>query len=520
MSGLHDLLANASERDPNQPLIIHRDEETSYGDANRAAGKLAAYLRESGIKVGDRVALVLDNLPQYPVAYYGILKAGAAVVPLCADTRTDTLTLALNHSEASAVIIGGKNSALLSGAENRLPHLRCVITVGPATLERSDNLQVIDFAEAIAASARETHHPSSEDDLASLMYTSGTTAQPKGVMLSHRNLMANTQSIVDYLGLDAHERIGLVLPFFYSYGNSILHTHVSAGGTIVILGSLAFPAAVLQGIQTHKVTGFSGVPSTFARLIHFKSFDKFDTSSLRYVTQAGGPMTPALTEKLKRAMPQVKVFVMYGQTEAAPRLSYLPPEHLQRKLGSVGIALSGVELRVLDENGKALPTGEIGELVARGDNIMQGYWKDPEETARVLRPEGLRTGDLARVDEEGFFFIVGRNSDMIKAGAHRISPKEIEAVVESLPQVEQCAAVGIPHAMLGEAIAAFVVLGPDQQLDKKAILRACLDKLPRFKIPTHVLFVDSLPRTTTGKLRRKELKTWFENIAPADNYPV
>ena len=283
------------------------------------------------------------------------------------------------------------------------------------------------------------------------------------------------------------------------------------GATVVVLGSLAFPASVLQGIQNHKVTGFSGVPSTFARLIHFKSFNKYDTSSLRYVTQAGGPMTPALTEKLKRAMPQVKVFVMYGQTEAAPRLSYLPPEDLDRKMGSVGIALTGVELNVLDEDGAPVAPGEVGELVAKGDNIMCGYWKAPEETARVLRPEGLRTGDLARVDDDGFFYIVGRNSDMNKAGAHRISPKEIEAVVEMLPEVAQCAAVGVPHPMLGEAIAAFIVLGHDKSLDNKAVLRACLDKLPRFKIPTHVLFVESLPRTKTGKLRRKELKAWVED---------
>jgi long-chain acyl-CoA synthetase len=511
MSGLHDLLARATEQNPDQALIIYRDEASSYGEVNRDAGRLASYLRESGVKVGDRVALVLDNLPQYPVAYYGILKAGAAVVPLCADTRVDTLTHALAHSEAAAVIIGGKNSKLLDESEETLPHLRCIVSVGAPKIDGRKGLSIVELDDALEAAPNEIHHHSSENDLASLMYTSGTTAQPKGVMLSHLNLMANTESIVDYLKLDASERIGLVLPFFYSYGNSILHTHISAGATVVVLGSLAFPASVLQGIQNHKVTGFSGVPSTFARLIHFKSFNKYDTSSLRYVTQAGGPMTPALTEKLKRAMPQVKVFVMYGQTEAAPRLSYLPPEDLDRKMGSVGIALTGVELNVLDEDGAPVAPGEVGELVAKGDNIMCGYWKAPEETARVLRPEGLRTGDLARVDDDGFFYIVGRNSDMIKAGAHRISPKEIEAVVEMLPEVAQCAAVGVPHPMLGEAIAAFIVLGHDKSLDNKAVLRACLDKLPRFKIPTHVLFVESLPRTKTGKLRRKELKAWVED---------
>jgi acyl-CoA synthetase (AMP-forming)/AMP-acid ligase II len=272
---------------------------------------------------------------------------------------------------------------------------------------------------------------------------------------------------------------------------------------------MAFPAAVLKGIQELRCTGLSGVPSTFARLIQFSALDQFDLSSLRYITQAGGPMTPALTGKLKRAVPDVRIFVMYGQTEASARLSYLPPEDLERKMGSAGIGIPGVTLRIMNREGEELPRGQVGEIVARGDNIMLGYWQNPEETERVLRPEGLRTGDLARMDDEGYLYIVARESDMIKSGAHRIGPKEIEDVVEQLPEVAQCAVVGVPEDLLGEAIAAFVVPLGDAELTSKQVLRHCHQHLARFKMPGHVRFVERLPRTQTGKLRRNELREWF-----------
>jgi acyl-CoA synthetase (AMP-forming)/AMP-acid ligase II len=507
---LHGLLRDAAQRAPEHPAFIRRGVVTSYGELDQAAGACAAGLRALGVQAGDRVALVLDNLVEYLVAYYGILKAGAVVVPLCPDTRASTLAWALGHCRASAVILEGKNSVLLQGKTAELPALRLVVSLGAPQLEAPPgDLRVTELGHLLGSG--DTLHDESrgETDLCSIIYTSGTTARPKGVMLSHRNLLANTRSIVEYLQLGSGDVIGMVLPFFYSYGNSILHTHVCVGGTIAVLGSMAFPAAVLGGIQQQRCTGFSGVPSTFARLMQANIMDRYDLSSLRYLTQAGGPMTTALTEKLRTALPRVRIYVMYGQTEAAARLSYLPPEQLERKVGSVGIAVPGVTLRVLDKEGVALPAGEVGEVVARGDNIMMGYWDNPEETARVLRPEGLRTGDLARTDEDGYLWIVGRESDMIKSGAHRIGPKEIEEVVEAMPEVAQCAVVGVPDEILGEAIVAFVVPVQGQPLGEPQVLRVCHEHLPRFKMPSHVRIVDSLPRTDTGKLRRSELREWY-----------
>ncbi|PID38917.1 MAG: AMP-dependent synthetase [Deltaproteobacteria bacterium] len=506
--GLHHLLRAAAQQRPDHPLFERRGVVTTYGEIDRASSAFAASLRERGVEKGQRVALVLDNLAAYPICYYGALKAGAAVVPLCPDTRPGTLSRALSHSEARAVVLETKTSKLLAGLGDQLDALSTVYCLGKRVLEAEGGFEVLDLSEVLAADAHLDDSGAGDADLAAVMYTSGTTALPKGVMLSHRNLLANTRSCVEYLELKPDERLGLVLPLFYSYGNSLLHTHICVGGTLVDIGTVAFPAAVLKGLDEKACTGLSGVPSTFARLLHTTALDKYDLTDVRYLTQAGGPMTPALTEKLLAAMPNAKLYVMYGQTEAAPRLSYLPPEDLDRKLGSVGKAIPGVTLRVLDAEGNEVEPGVEGELVAQGDNVMLGYLDDPAATAKALRPEGLRTGDLARRDKDGYVYIIGRNTDMMKAGAHRIAPQEIEAVIEKLPEVAQCAVAGIPDELLGEAIAAFIVRTDGAELDEKQVMRACYEYLPRFKMPGHVVFVDTLPRTDTGKLRRSELKSW------------
>ena len=506
---LHRTLAASAERAPDHPVFLQRDKRTSYAELVQAARAFGRGLQQLGVGRGDRVVLVLNNTIEYLIAYYGILEAGAAVVPHYPDTRPHTLSYVLAHSGARAVILERRNTRLMQGLAAQLPRLETVISLGPPA-PGAEEFKLAQLAELVDAGGAPSDPAVGGDDLSAIVYTSGTTGRPKGVMLSHGNQLANIRSIVQYLELTAADTIAMVLPFFYVYGNSVLHTHIHAGGTIAQVGTMAFPAAVLGGIQQHRCTGISGVPSTFARLIQFSALDKYDLSSLRYLTQAGGPMTPALTNKLRPVLPEAKIFVMYGQTEASARLSYLPPERLDEKLGSAGVGIPGVELRIMDKQGQPVPAGTVGEIVARGDNIMQGYWDDEAETARALRPEGLRTGDLATMDDEGFIYIVGRETDMIKSGAHRIGPKEIEDVVEQLPQVAQCAVVGVPDEILGEAIAAFVVLVEGQQVTPREVKRTCHEHLPRFKLPAHVRVVDTLPRTPSGKLRRKELKQWFD----------
>lgn len=511
---LHALLEASAARDPDRAALVEKNRTTTYGELADRAARFAAALRARGIQKGDRVAIVLDGCVEYLIACYGVLAAGAVAVPLCNDTRTKTLLHPLVHSGARAVVLEARNAKYLEGQGAELPALSLMVTVSGPALPPGPDVVVVPFAEMIDQERALHDGGARGDDLAAIHYTSGTTGRAKGVMLAHRNLVANVRSIVEYLRLEPSDSVAMVLPFFYVYGSSVLHTHIAAGGTIVMAGSMVFPQTVLAAIQEHRTTGFSGVPSTFARLLQTSNLGDYDLSSLRYVTQAGAAMTPALTERLRAALPRADIVVMYGQTEASARLAWLPSDQLEKKLGSAGKAIPGVTLKIVDEHGRELPRGELGEICAAGDNVMLGYWNDPEETARVLRPEGLRTGDLGRMDDDGYIWIAGRESELIKSGAHRISPLEIEEVIAQLDEIAECAVTGVPDPMLGEAIAAFVVPANGRAVDPQKVMRQCLGSLPRFKLPAHVHVVDALPKTETGKVQRRRLRELLPAAPP------
>ena len=296
-----------------------------------------------------------------------------------------------------------------------------------------------------------------------------------------------------------------VLPFFYSYGNSVLLTHISAGGSMVVNQSFLYPNVILQQMADLEVTGFSGVPSTYAILLNRSALHSYSFPHLRYLTQAGAAMSPELARRLKNAFPKVDIYIMYGQTEACARLAYLDPTELGKRPGSIGKSIPGVDLVLRDKTGNPVKTGETGEIVARGENIMAGYWNRPEETSEVLRQEGLWTGDLARSDAEGFLYIVSRKNDLIKSGSHRIGPKEIEDVLAEHPAVHEVAVIGIPDEILDERIRACVILLPDVHCSEKELQKHCRMHLPQYKVPHEVVFMDDLPRTATGKIKKFEL---------------
>jgi acyl-CoA synthetase (AMP-forming)/AMP-acid ligase II len=303
----------------------------------------------------------------------------------------------------------------------------------------------------------------------------------------------------------------VVLPFFYSYGNSLLTTHIKIGGTLVINNRFLFPNVVLENMIAEEVTGFAGVPSSFSILINKSSIRKYHFPNLRYVTQAGGAMPPQMIAEFLNIIPDVQFYVMYGQTEASARLTYLDPNYLKEKTGSIGKAIPGVELIVENKSGapvkpgKAGKTGEAGEIKAKGDNVMIGYWNSPDETALTIKDGWLCTGDLARIDGDGFIYIVDRKKNIIKSGANRISPIEIENVVLQIPGVQECAAVGIDDDILGEAIILFIV-GDAFSIEKKDIFLYCKKNLASYKIPKMIEFVSELPKTSSGKVKRQILK--------------
>jgi acyl-CoA synthetase (AMP-forming)/AMP-acid ligase II len=327
-------------------------------------------------------------------------------------------------------------------------------------------------------------------------------------MVTHVNIACNSRDILGYIGLTAADRVMVVLPFWYCYGASLLHTHLMAGASLVLNNRFLFPETVLDELAQTGCTGLAGVPSTYQVLLRRSRFARREFPSLRWLQQAGGRLPDPLVRELRQAFPKVKLFVMYGQTEATARLSYLPPERLDDKLGSVGRGLPGTRLEVLRPDGAAVVpgSGEVGEIVASGDNISPGYWSDPDETARYFRNGKLHTGDMARVDQDGYIFIVDRARDFIKAMGNRVSPREIEDVIAELPQVVEVAVIGVPDDLCGEAVRALVVADGPGRLTAEQVRDHCLGKLPNYKVPRYVDFLPALPKTSNGKVAREQLR--------------
>jgi acyl-CoA synthetase (AMP-forming)/AMP-acid ligase II len=343
-----------------------------------------------------------------------------------------------------------------------------------------------------------------DHDLASLVYTSGVTGKPKGVMLSHRNLVSNARSVVEYLGLVPQDRMMVVLPFYYIYGRSLLYTHFLSGGSLVVDNRFAYPAVILNTMQEQEATCLAGVPTTFSILLNRSDLRSRAFPHLRFVTQAGGGMSKSLQQAVAEVFHPARLFVMYGATEAAPRLTYVEPDDLPRKWGSIGTAIPGMEVIVADEEGRRLPPHVQGEIAARGPGIMMGYWKDPEATAQVLRHGYYFTGDLGFADEDGYMFLTGRARDMIKTGGNRVSAKEIEDVVSSIPGVVETAVIGVADEILGEAIKVFAVpASPD--LTEEVLKSELKQRLPLFKHPKWVELRSALPKNQSGKILKSEL---------------
>lgn len=508
---LHEFLDNSAEKFSESVYLIHNDEFFTYKKIYSWSNNVARWLINNGIKKGDRVLMIMENSPYYVASYYGIIKAGGVVAAVNPDNVAKEIMYLINDSQAFAVIADRHTFKWLPSAlpEGKLANI-IGVTANKYPEELSVNHKVFIMDEIVnknSDNSKITGYQNNPDDLASIIYTSGTTGKPKGVMLSHNNLIENTNSIIEYLKLTSEDRVMAVLPFFYSYGNSLLQTHTAIGGSIVIHNGFAFPNIIIEKMIKNSCTGFAGVPSTYALLMHRSTFKEHKYPLLRYVTIAGGGLPPASTKELIDIIKPASVIPMYGQTEASARLSYLPTEKLDAKLGSIGIAIPGVTLKVLREDGSPVkPGGETGEIVAQGKNVMLGYWNQHEETKKVLRQEGLWTGDMAWIDEDGFIFIVARKKDIIKTGAYRVSPAHIEEILAEHPAVAESSVVGEPDQLLGEAIVAFIVPKPDIKPDPKELAYHCRQRLVSYEVPKRFEIVESLPKTTSGKIKKHELR--------------
>ncbi|MBK7701868.1 MAG: acyl--CoA ligase [bacterium] len=505
---VHGMLLETAARRPDAVALTHGERHATYAAVAAEAGRIARFLRERGVRRGDRVAVLVENSPEYVAAFFGVLQAGACCVALNHANKEETHRALLRDCGAVALWTRAREARALPEIVDGCPDLRfAVVDRANPTLAAARGSRPAPRRRGVGARALDGAGEAGPDDLAAILYTSGSTGTPRGVTLTHGNLVANTEQILAYLKLGPDDSVCCVLPFHYSFGNSLLLTHVRCGGRTVIDNRFAFPQQVLETLARERCTGFSGVPSHYAILCARTDFLERPHQDLRYITQAGGAMAPDLVRRIRGALPdRIAVYIMYGQTEASARLSWVPPERLREKFGSIGRGIPGVSLTVRRPDGSECDAGEQGEIVAAGPNIMRGYWNAPQETAEVLFPDGLHTGDLAYRDADGFIFIVDRVKNMIKAGANRVSSKEVEETLLQRPEVVEACVIGVPDALLGEAIEAWIVPADAAAFDEQALLRHCASKLAGFKIPRRLHPVEALPKNSSGKVLKAELR--------------
>jgi len=484
--------------------LLTTPREYTYGSLRSAAWEIARHLIARGGKKGGRALLIADNGGFWVKAYLGILRAGMVCVPVSPRISPQDLEYISGTTAPAFLFVEAKHG-------HRIPESLCgmpaITDQAWPTVPLSTVLQLTELQGG--KTSEENMLPEIDhDDLATLMFTSGSTGKPRGVMISHHNIIANTDSIIQCLSLTAQDRIMAVLPFHYCFGTSLLHTHLRVGGSIVIDPRFMYPEKVLQRMQETSCTGFAGVPSHFQILLRKSSFARMSFPSLRYVQQAGGPLAPNFIRELEGSLPGKQIFVMYGQTEATARLSYLPPDLLEKKLGSIGKGIPGVKLSVLNDSGGAVSPGETGEVVAEGANIALGYWHNDEETARCFRNGKLYTGDLATVDEDGFIFIVDRAKDFLKCGGTRVSCRRLENVLLEHHELLEAAVVGVPDETLGEAAIAFVVPRDRKRRPSTEQLNTfCRQRMPLPFVPKDFIVLQSLPKNSSGKVLKPLLKS-------------
>lgn len=506
---VQDFLYNSAQRWPDKVALIFGEQRFTYVMLDAMTDRLAQALIEHGVRRGDRVAIYLQNSVEAVIGIFATLKAGGTFVVINHTTKAEKLTYILNNCRATAILTEARRkdddtSRLLDD----VPSLKFGVLCGKYAATHTREC-LLDF-DAIQARFPAIPLPRVNItlDLACLIYTSGSTGDPKGVMSDHSNVVFAATSISTYLENVADDIVINVLPLSFDYGLYQLLMVFKCGGTLVLERSFTFPAAVLKRIETERVTGFPGVPTIFSILLQM-DLRSYDFSSLRYLSNTAAALPPRHIQELRHTFPGVTIYSMYGLTETK-RTLYLPPDQLDQRPGSVGIAIPGTEVWLEDEDGNRLGAGMVGELVVRGQHVMRGYWEAPDLTTQRYRPGPLPgervcyTGDLFRMDAEGYMYFVGRKDDIIKSRGEKVAPKEVENVLYALPGVSCAAVVGVPDPVMGQAVKAFVVPDNDQ-LSEAQILAHCRANLEDFMVPKYVEFRNELPTTSSGKIKKTGL---------------
>lgn len=515
---LHESLTVSAAALPDKLAVVTADERVTYAELHRRALAFAGLLQARGVRRGDRVAVFLENSVDALVGVYGALYAGAVFLVVNPQTKEDKLRYVLHDSGAAAILSAGRLARLVAdimeGEETVLPHLAALVYAGgqPEAVvpARGAAATFGTYALSDAPSTALAEPGTIPLDLAALVYTSGSTGNPKGVMLSHQNMVFAQGSLVEYLRLDESDRILNLLPLAFDYGLYQALMTVHLGATLVLERTFAFPAAIVKRVVEEGVTVFPGVPTVFATLLALHRNTPVAMPTVRRFTNTAAHLPDEYVPGLLAMSPGALIYKMYGLTECK-RVCYLEPELVLSKPSSVGKAIPGTETYLLGEDGEPTPAGETGTLYVRGPHVMLGYWNLPAETEHMLKPgkypgeRVLCTHDFFRVDEDGCLYFMGRSDDIIKSRGEKVSPVEVENALAAVPGVREVAVIGVPDELMGQAVRAFVVLDTGVAFTEQAFKREAMARLEGFMVPRDVRFVDDLPRTATGKVRKKSL---------------
>ncbi|HVW26855.1 MAG TPA: long-chain fatty acid--CoA ligase [Polyangiaceae bacterium] len=499
---LADVLRPAMSIAPDKVAIYFEDRTITYREIDERANKIASALVAMGVQKGDRVVTHVDNRPEFVEIYQGVMRAGAILVPTNVMYTADEMEHILTDSGAVVAFLRGDLVEKVSERRSRFPELRGIIAVGPTA--------VASAADFDALKARAGSRPSVQidpDATAFIQYTSGTTGKPKGAMVSHTNVLSVIDAMKDLANVPAIEEdvMLLVLQLFHAYALNLALNRSFLSVTPFVLVTRFDPERVMRLIERHKVTIFYGAPPMYFAMVNSPDVTKVDLSSLRMAFSGAAPLPVVILERFKE-LAGVEICEGYGLSETAPTLcsNAAGPSS---KPGTVGPAIPGVEIRLVDEDDRDVPPGEVGEIIARGPNVFKGYWKREAETAEAMRGGWFHTGDLAKIDADGYYTIVDRKKDMVLVSGYNVYPIEVENVILRHPKILDAAVVGVPDAYQGESVKAFIVLRPGESMDVKELTDYCRKHLAAYKVPRHVELRAELPRSATGKLLKRELRT-------------
>ncbi|MFC4353579.1 fatty acid--CoA ligase family protein [Chryseomicrobium palamuruense] len=500
-----------AQHHPTKAAFSFMGKETSYAEFEGSVAKFAGALKASGVNKGDNVAFLLGNTPHFLISLYATMRIGATAVPINPIYTPDEISYILKNSDAKVVIALDLLLPLVEQAAGAFPQVSnyIICETSPETPEKLQALpdavkqKVKSFTSLLQRGEMILPVEVAPDDTAVILYTSGTTGHPKGAMLTYENIYSNARDVADYLQFSPEDRVLATLPVFHVFALTVVVNAPLVTGATIILVPKFSPADVFTAAKEQQATVFAGVPTMYNFLYQFPDGNPEDFSTVRLAISGGASLPVALLHNFEEKF-NVRISEGYGLSEASPVTCFNPLDR-DRKAGSIGTSIINVENKIVDELGEDLPVGEVGELIVRGPNVMKGYYKMPEETANTIRDGWLYTGDLAKKDEEGYFYIVDRKKDMIIVGGYNVYPREVEEVLFAHPGIMEAAVVGAPDPNFGEQVLAFVVL-KDEKLSTEEIQEFCKEKLAKYKVPTRIEILEELPKNTTGKILRRTLK--------------